>query len=471
MDTDDSVFESALENCVEMATSVAILVADIIPNIVDDGPIEKPKRFRKVVPRAPFADSVWWRLLVKGDCKVVGHTQHSLFRRRFGVTYARYAWIVHTASSWVIDPTTSPVTFGDLDNAVDVVGRQSVPLALKVLGALRMNCKGVCFDAIAELTGMSISTIQTFYHVFWKRFVDELYDTVIVAATTLEVAEKAMATYASMGFPGAIGSVDCTHVSWAKCPAAHRSVYSGKEKHPTISFQVICDHERRIQHVHPGAPGSRNDKTIQKYDTFIQDLYTGTILSDLEFTLLDMNGVPTVHRGGYLLSDNGYTRMRCIQCPIAGGCTRAENYWSCRLESIRKDVECLFGVLKGRYRILRSRMMFQSHEAINVCFKACCMLHNMNLDDDVVVDGAKDWTRDDDDDADIIAALRVAKRVARTGIAVIPDEKDDGNAAEENVVPVNNNPPSATYKSLRKALIEHYTYMASKKQNQWPGGN
>ena len=36
-----------------------------------------------------------------------------------------------------------------------------------------MSAKGCSFDSIAELSGMSISTMQLFYHSFWEKFVKE----------------------------------------------------------------------------------------------------------------------------------------------------------------------------------------------------------------------------------------------------------------------------------------------------------
>jgi hypothetical protein len=51
------------------------------------------------------------------------------------------------------------------------------------------------------------------------------------------------------------------------------------------------------------------------------------------------------------------------------------------LESVRKDVECVFGILKGRFGYLATGFR---HRQIDVCenvFVACCVLHNMMLDE------------------------------------------------------------------------------------------
>ena len=62
--------------------------------------------------------------------------------------------------------------------------------------------------------------------------------------------------------------MDCTHVSWGRCPAQQHSAYSGEEKKPTVAYEVTVDHTRKILYVSIGHPGSRNDKTIVKTDEF-----------------------------------------------------------------------------------------------------------------------------------------------------------------------------------------------------------
>ena len=47
------------------------------------------------------------------------------------------------------------------------------------------------------------------------------------------------------------------------------------------------------------------------------------------------------------------------------------------LESVRKDVECFFGVLKGLFRIPKLAMTYHMQERIDSVFFTCCILHNM----------------------------------------------------------------------------------------------
>ena len=49
---------------------------------------------------------------------------------------------------------------------------------------------------------------------------------------------------------------------------------------------------------------------------------------------------------------------------------------------MRKDVECTFGIMKGRFRVLKSGVRLHGVEATDRIWMTCCALHNMLLRDD-----------------------------------------------------------------------------------------
>jgi hypothetical protein len=55
-----------------------------------------------------------------------------------------------------------------------------------------------------------------------------------------------------------------------------------------------------------------------------------------------------LYRGAWVMVDNGYLPWSTTVPPIKDPSTIAELRWSKWLESMRKDVECTFGILKGR---------------------------------------------------------------------------------------------------------------------------
>ena len=76
----------------------------------------------------------------------------------------------------------------------------------------------------------------------------------------------------------------------------------------------------------------------------------------------------------------GYLRWPVLICPFKhSGVATHKGYFSCILESVRKDVECTFGILKKRWKILEYGICFDNIEVVERVFIVCCILHNMML--------------------------------------------------------------------------------------------
>jgi hypothetical protein len=210
-----------------------------------------------------------------------------------------------------------------------------------------------------------------------------------------------------------------------------------------------------------GHPGSRNDKTIAKTDSFLQKLRRKEILQDVEFDLFQSDGTTKKAKGAYLITDNGYARWRILQCPIKISFNRQQMFWSARLESVRKDVECTFGILKGRFRILGGNVLFHDQWKVDNVFIACCILHNMNLVEDgrhVMWQNPSNWEiAEDDDDEDIRQARELLRSKGRLIV------REDPVFIEEDRVISNTNDEDADndYFAFRSDLIDHYTYCSN----------
>ncbi len=49
------------------------------------------------------------------------------------------------------------------------------------------------------------------------------------------------------------------------------------------------------------------------------------------------------------------------------------------IESVRKDIECVFGIMKSRFRFLRNAVCYHEKESVEQAFKTAAILHNMLL--------------------------------------------------------------------------------------------
>ncbi len=165
------------------------------------------------------------------------------FRRRFGVPHEIFLQIVKKARKW----------FPKKD--CDAFRRPAIPIQLKVLASLRVLSKGWNFDGIAELSFMHESTMQSWHHLFVSKFVLEECLNWIQYPKTAEEAAPILSVFQRLGFPGAIGSTDCTHISWGRCPAGLQSAFCGKSGYATIAFEVTVDHHGKCLWVSDGHPG------------------------------------------------------------------------------------------------------------------------------------------------------------------------------------------------------------------------
>ncbi|CAN0185409.1 unnamed protein product [Pylaiella littoralis] len=325
------------------------------------------KRTRRVLPRPDYRASFWWRMLGETGLKEPGSREARLFRRRFRIPYQFFTELIELVKEkkWFSIRQT------------DVAGRQCIPVELKVLASLHILGRGNFFEDMTQMSHISEPTIQITFHMFNKLFAQEFYHDHVHLPTAGEDQDQVMRHYDLLGFTGAIGSTDVTHIKWAACPYSWAKHYTGKEGFATIAFQAIVDHTGRLLAATKGFGGSMNDKTIITYDAAITKIREDPVYKEKEYTLFDKHGEPFQRKGNYSIVDNGYNKWEILIPPSKFAGTDIEIRWSKALESVRKDVECFFGILKGRFRILKLGILFQSLEDINNMFFTCCTLHNM----------------------------------------------------------------------------------------------
>ncbi len=58
---------------------------------------------------------------------------------------------------------------------------------------------------------------------------------------------------------------------------------------------------------------------------------------------------------------------------------RLEDYFLSKIESLQKDVECVFGILKGRWASLDKGFKYREVKICGKIFLTCAVLHNMML--------------------------------------------------------------------------------------------
>ena len=117
----------------------------------------------------------------------------------------------------------------------------------------------------------------------------------------------------------------------------------GKEGYPTLAWNVVVSHAREILHATYAKPGAQNDKTLVKFDDMIAALSVDPTFTEYTFDLHDDEGVVHQVKGCYVINDGGYHKWRVTIAGFSHTSEAWEARWTERLESVRKDVECVFG--------------------------------------------------------------------------------------------------------------------------------
>ena len=119
------------------------------------------------------------------------------------------------------------------------------------------------------------------------------------------------------------------------------------------------------------------------FDDLICNVNDGNLHNDYEFRLYERdcndNIIEVCYKGVWFIVDNGYLNWSCTVPPIKDATSYERIRFSERLESMRKDVKCAFGILKGRWAILRYGLRFGSIKQCDKLWLTCCALHNKLL--------------------------------------------------------------------------------------------
>ncbi|VEN62190.1 unnamed protein product [Callosobruchus maculatus] len=178
------------------------------------------------------------------------------------------------------------------------------------------------------------------------------------------------------GFPGIIGAIDGCHIKIDK-PSNDPDSYINRKGFYSIQMHAVCDHRRKI------------------IDLFV--------------------GYP----------DSGYPLQKYVLTPYRdrGNLNRYQNNFNVKLSQNRYVIEHCFGILKQKFRQLY-HVKLRDIPLIVHFIRAACVLHNIALDDEFVVDidpssipnnpalpataDNDDYDNDDDDDDAVGIRDRIA---------------------------------------------------------------
>jgi hypothetical protein len=251
---------------------------------------------------------------------------------------------------------------------------------LLVMSALHLLVSGASFQLCKALCNISTLEVHKFFFLFLDAIVD-MKDEYVSLPQNLTELNQVSNYYKAVGLPGCVGSMDVVHVKWANCPADDYNRTKGKEGYPTLAFQCITDYNRRILSFYGPQFRTRNDKDIVKTYVNVKAIHTKQIFKNSCCHYYNAEGRVQFERGMYLICDNGYLRWPTSICPYAQvDKSTVEGFFSTNIESVRKDVEHNFGIMKKRWQILNNGFKYCDIKICEKIFITYCCLHNFLLD-------------------------------------------------------------------------------------------
>mmetsp|Transcript_29950 Transcript_29950/g.34794 ORF Transcript_29950/g.34794 Transcript_29950/m.34794 type:complete len:335 (-) Transcript_29950:47-1051(-) len=290
--------------------------------------------------------------------------------------------------------------------------------------------------------------------------------------------------FKTAGFTGCIGSSDGTHVGMLNCHSWATINHKGPKLNiPSRTYNTTVTHTRQILGTTFGHPCTWNDKTVVLYDEFLKAVNDGTLFQDCEFILFEYdssgNVIEVCYKGVWFMVDNGYLSWSNLVPPLKDGLTYQQIRFSEWLESMRKDIECTFGILKGRFAVLRYGIRLQSIEKCDQLYVTCCALHNRLLFIDGLDKGWKDgvesnWEREyrDDNRGEIPFAVQRLNRLHNNDNVQSQDDNDDNTVEtidfhkyEVNGKRIVSKMPLSIFQNR---LIENFDIRFRRNDIQWP---
>ncbi|XP_021732162.1 protein ANTAGONIST OF LIKE HETEROCHROMATIN PROTEIN 1-like [Chenopodium quinoa] len=209
-------------------------------------------------------------------------------------------------------------------------------------------------------------------------------------------------------FQNCLGALDGTFIK-VYVPNEDRGRYRTRKRNLAMNVLGVCTPNMEFVFVLPGWEGSAHD---------------GRVLRD---AISRPNGLK-VSRGCYFLVDAGYTNCEGFLAPYRGHRyhlkewgdrvpASAEEYFNMKHSKARNVIERTFGLLKGRWAILRSPSFFSTRTQGRIV-TACAILHNLirkHMPTNFEVDESSDENENEDIGDDVEYITQVQPSNAWTG--------------------------------------------------------
>lgn len=176
-------------------------------------------------------------------------------------------------------------------------------------------------------------------------------------------------------FPNCLGSIDGKHIR-IQCPPQSGSMYFNYKKFFSVVLQAVADANYKFVTIEVGAFGKQSDGGTFRASTLHDLMRTGQLGIPPDAPLPGSNiTAPFV-----LVGDEAYPLLPNLLRPFSRrNCDEKGEYFNERLSKARKCIECAFGGINAKWRILWKPIETDVTTA-ELITKAICVLHNTIID-------------------------------------------------------------------------------------------
>jgi hypothetical protein len=174
--------------------------------------------------------------------------------------------------------------------------------------------------------------------------------------------------YQKEQYPGVVGVVDGSLFKIEKPTDCEG--WMSRKGFAAVNMQATVDHNAKFME-YSLRPGSSSDKNLWSKSSLGKNIHS------------------ILPPGAHVLGDAGYTidETLMIPYPITDDMLDSESQYNSFHSKTRITVERAFGLLKGRWRILKKDLGMKTPKSIARTIVACMVLHNLVMDarDDVLI--------------------------------------------------------------------------------------
>ena len=164
------------------------------------------------------------------------------------------------------------------NSRLDAFGKNGPSTQSKILLPLKCLAFGVPTHTFRDYFQLSSTMATACFYQFVEDMQKVYGDTYLALPTASQLKSIVNLHKVQHGVPGMVGSLDCMHCKWIKCPKVYHGAFKGSHDSPTVVLEAACDYNLYFWHPAFGFPGTFNDLNIWN----LSPLLTAFLNGDME---------------------------------------------------------------------------------------------------------------------------------------------------------------------------------------------